>query len=576
MRWLEEFSRLGLRFLPRTTWALQRESTLPVHAASVMVFAARASRSSSMGPWERVAVAEARLLSATRREGRKVLGIRLRRARRGLTNLRLSHLIGRRCVCFSCAVCGCTDRVDRLLPPEQCAQPWEGAQFSLGRAVTSVACRRACDHYVGPRLSPGKGNASCTVWMHHTASGACLGHMEAQVFDETAIAEVASEGTTVGLSLCAAPRRAPLAAPPPALPPGRRRSAIAQPALLVLHTVASYAVSSTVAARLARAHAELRGSGHVHRVALAAEVCVQQEECTEDQAPHARHRDSRAVSAIKAAVRRAAAAFTAQHGGPTAGDEHEVVQRVGREEVLHAFPLFLTNRSRDVRWGDRRRPTWLSNGCDLVGLAWLALFGRGLVSDRTMVWVLQHDVGWSGWLPAILSAAILDSQPFKPAAAVHQRRGPPDLVCLDIGRRNSSWTHASARNAAHAEAYPEQHSCLLPAARYSQRLLLHLLRELRAGLVSYCEVRAATTCTALPWCSVAELRGSGLLGPFSYFTTLNESALTRPKTAPPCGLRFDFVRCGGALARRRHGRRLCIRHWPAVSSSGIGHVISDL
>ena len=63
-----------------------------------------------------------------------------------------------------------------------------------------------------------------------------------------------------------------------------------------------------------------------------------------------------------------------------------------------------------------------------------------------------------------------------------------------------------------------------PAARYSQRLLLLLVDELRAGLTTYCEARAATACATRPWCTISELRGSGLLGPFSFFTSLNESA----------------------------------------------------
>ena len=178
-----------------------------------------------------------------------------------------------------------------------------------------------------------------------------------------------------------------------------------------------------------------------------------------------------------------------------------------------------------------RRPRWLSNGCYLLGLAWCALHG---CSAFSAVWMLQHDVGWSGslaallgenlrnrWSPLVATTAREDPQAERHSALAHSQ---PDLVCLDVGQRNSSWMHTAARNARHASAYPRQFSCLLPAARYSQRLLLLLLDELRAGLTTYCEARAATACATRPWCTISELRGSGLLGPFSFFTSLNESA----------------------------------------------------
>ena len=295
----------------------------------------------------------------------------------------------------------------------------------------------------------------------------------------------------------------------------------------MLHTVASYAMDRKVAARLARAHVALRRAGHTHRVALAIEVCLHHEICSEADVLYSRRTDDQAMSTIKAAVAQAMGVATTNE----LPGSSELVQRVGREDVKRAFPRLFSKQSQGVRWADRRRPKWLSNGCDLIGLSWLALYGEAW-TPHAHVWVLQHDVGWSADLAAILSAnGVFNSQMVRLGPAMlpdHEAvLASPDLVCLGLGEHpqfNSSWAHSAARNSIHQQKYARQASCLLPAARYSRRLVLYLLEELRAGLTTYCEARAATACAAQSWCIAAELRGSGLLGPFSYFTLLNESS----------------------------------------------------
>jgi hypothetical protein len=335
------------------------------------------------------------------------------------------------------------------------------------------------------------------VYMHASGSGECLGELEAQSLDPT----WRPAGVRAGLALCAAPRQPrPTPTPAPTVR-GTRRGP-----MLVVHTVASYAVNERVAARIARAHVELSHAGHLHRVALAAKVCLRHEVCGEFDLPAAQSADSRASAAIQSAV--ASGAGSTRSG---------LVTLIGRDEINRAFPRLL-RQSHGIKWGDRRRPKWLSNGCDLVGLAWFALHGTTI--DAPHVWMLQHDVGWSGGLPAVLAAP----------DALSRQAAPADLVCLDLSRKrassaNATWAHAAARNPLHLERYRDQlSSCLLPVARYSRRLMSALVDELRAGITTYCEARAATACAAQPWCIAADLRDSGLLGPFSYYTSLNESA----------------------------------------------------
>ena len=168
------------------------------------------------------------------------------------------------------------------------------------------------------------------------------------------------------------------------------------------------------------------------------------------------------------------------------------------------------------------------NGCDLPALAHVA----GARTLPPHVWVLQHDVGWTGQLADVLDAAADAPEEATSAlcggirpelSAGPSGRDEADLLCLDFARNKSAdWPHAKRRNYLRSD---EVASCLLPAVRYSARLLGALFTSLRAGETIYCEARAASECARSPWCRVRELRGSGLLGPNSYFTEVNESLL---------------------------------------------------
>lgn len=136
-------------------------------------------------------------------------------------------------------------------------------------------------------------------------------------------------------------------------------------------------------------------------------------------------------------------------------------------------------------------------------------------------------------------------------------RRAADLLCVDHVAQNESWVHSPSRNGMHCARYTQQHSCLLPAARYSRRLLDLLVEELREGVVTCmpiweartfdeqtssphrsicyssvgapigtdCEARALTACANRSWCVAGDLRRSGLLGPFNYFGTLDEGQM---------------------------------------------------
>ena len=495
-----------------------------------------------------------------------------------------------RCACRACSQCACTDRLGHPLPSGVCNQPREGEQVALGHAKTALDCRQACDDFDGNEYRwldgyeyrPGK--SSCTVWMHDASNGMCLGHLDAQTFEPD---WALGRGLQAGLALCAAPTRltamsnhnSPRAAHRTTTAIASLTNTAARP-LLVLHTVASYAVDHKVAARVARAHVALSRDGHVHRVVLATEVCLRQETCGGTSLAIARRSDEKAVSTIMAAVAQAMSGRAVTGAALSAAKDHQgeragLVHRVGLSDVRRAFPLLLlTKHGQGFKWADRRRPKWLSNGCDLVGLSWLALHGRAMsgVTPHAHVWVLQHDVGWSGDLAAVLSADVFNSLAARigpshqlpnsaphsapktnaptsglPAAALSPDLASPDLICLDLAEQNSSWVHSGARNGPHQKKYARQASCLIPAVRYSRRLISHLVEELREGLTTYCEARAATACASQPWCTAGELRGSGLLGPFSYFTLLNESAQIESREREA-----NERQCAGGLGRLFH------------------------
>lgn len=346
-------------------------------------------------------------------------------------------------------------------------------------ARDAASCQRACDAFDGAPINGGR--AACTAWsLHH----GCTLHIERTVVTPSRLPDA---GGISGVARCAAPAAVERyshahAWAPSALP-------------LVLTHVASFAVDRPIAARIARAHLQLRSRGLTHRILLVQGAC-------------------RAHACDDAALRREDALATALLRAALGASSDDALAPIGEHDLERAFPGVLAAH-RHWRWADRRQPKWLVNGCDLPALAHVA----GARTLPPHVWVLQHDVGWTGQLADVLDAAA--DAPEEAASAASALEA--DLLCLDFARNKSAdWPHAKRRNYLRSD---EVASCLLPAVRYSARLLGALFTSLRAGETIYCEARAASECARSPWCRVRELRGSGLLGPNSYFTEVNESLL---------------------------------------------------
>jgi hypothetical protein len=356
----------------------------------------------------------------------------------------------------------------------------------------AASCQRACDEYDGASINSGR--AACTAWsLHH----GCTLHIERTVVTPSRLPDA---GGVSGVARCASPAAVERyshahAWAPSALP-------------LVLTHVASFAVDRPIAARIARAHFQLASRGLTHRILLVQGAC-------------------RAHACDDAALRREDALATALLRAALGASSDDALAPIGERDLERAFPGVLAAH-RHWRWADRRQPKWLVNGCDLPALAHVA----GARTLPPHVWVLQHDVGWTGQLADVLDAAA--DAPEEAASALRGSSRPEldagpsgrdeaDLLCLDFARNKSAdWPHAKRRNYLRSD---EVASCLLPAVRYSARLLGALFTSLRAGETIYCEARAASECARSPWCRVRELRGSGLLGPNSYFTEVNESLL---------------------------------------------------
>ena len=103
----------------------------------------------------------------------------------------------------------------------------------------------------------------------------------------------------------------------------------------------------------------------------------------------------------------------------------------------------------------------------------------------------------------------------------------------------ASWAHVW-EHSGHLAAPNATRACLIPAVRYSTRLIDELGRELRRGQFAYCELRAASACARLGKsgaCAAASLRGHGLLGPFNWFNTLREKDTNTGRAGrEPCEL----------------------------------------
>lgn len=210
------------------------------------------------------------------------------------------------------------------------------------------------------------------------------------------------------------------------------------------------------------------------------------------------------------------------------------VAMVSESTVDRFFPGLLV-KAHEIRWSDTRQPVWLANLCDMPGLLWYAVYERKLRERNVaQVWVLQHDTGWTGQLPATLSLF----------SSSH------DLLCEGLGKNDNQWVHVTEVN--HQVEEDHLYGCLLPVTRYSVRLLGDQMRALRAGNVSYCEMRAATQCASAPWpCSSADLRGHGVLGAFSFYTAIAEEQLINKTGRPQWVLPADFVVGANKIAQPR-------------------------
>ena len=275
--------------------------------------------------------------------------------------------------------------------------------------------------------------------------------------------------------------------------------------MVVLHTVGAFACTSDVVRRISEAHWQVHAKHHLHRVAVISRTPLAKAHSISEEDATALARFNKSLA----------------HAGPG------VVSMIGALQVHRAFPAVLA-RMCAVRWGDSREPSWLANGCDLPALTWFRLHGkRGFPHEASHLWVLQHDIGWTGRLPAILAR-------FEPTA---------DLLCDNLGNVGAEWPHFEEHN--HLPSGRGVASCMLPAARYSVRLLAELLAGLDAGNVSYCEIRAPTACAYAPWdCTMAELRATpGLLGPFAAYAIVDEQELHKT---------FKEVDEGGGVGRLFH------------------------
>ena len=389
-----------------------------------------------------------------------------------------------RCRCRACAHCSCTDMLGREMAPGVCAKERERHKdVLLGHFHSASQCSHACNNLMQGPANLGAG-VECSAWTF--ANGRCVGHIDLAIFT----AGWQPPGLVHGVASCAAP-------PPQAtqLPPPSR--------FVLVHTVGAFACTPGVIARISRAYAQFAGTTHMYAPVLVSRAPPASAPCRFYEPGY--YEPGRNCSASRRAIAKEdATAFAALVRATRASSVRKVSEAVAQRVLGH----YLLRRMGRIKWSDRRAPLWLSAGCDLPGIVWFAQMraaGR-LDASYQHVWVVQHDVGWTGDLPVTLER-------FDPT---------PDLLCDGLGQ-NPNWVHYGEHN--HLRR-GEIFSCLLPATRYSPRLLDDQVLGLQAGNASYCEIRAASACATAAWpCKAAELRGRGLMGPFSAHTSIDERAL---------------------------------------------------
>lgn len=422
----------------------------------------------------------------------------------------------RECRCRSCPACRCVDELGNNLSPQVCHREEQMRRdVPLGELGSAFDCRRACDDFTldqppapPSRFQRAQLGAECTAWTF--ADGHCIGHTDlglASSFEAPnagpaaspafAFPEASRERFEVGVAACA----------PASVAAGGAASKAAPLRFAMVHTVASAAIATRgvhpnegLLQRFRRAAKQFRATTHSYHVVQVSRACSDERWLTtycKWRPQGIRNEDVSAGYWLRAAV------------------GMKSVSLVNEAAVSKYFPGLLA-RAFAMRWSDTRLPFWLANLCDLPGLVWFQMHHKRLRwKGITRVWVVQHDIGWTAQLPAILSR-------FGDEA---------DLLCEGLGPVDRTWNHAEEHN--YAIAPDRKWGCVLPVTRYSVRLLEDQSRALAAGNVSYCEMRAATACWNAGWpCRAADIRGRGLLGPFTFYTSVQETRLNMSMCAP--------------------------------------------
>ena len=269
------------------------------------------------------------------------------------------------------------------------------------------------------------------------------------------------------------------------------------------------AVTPSLAVRLARARAQFSQTPHFYRVAQVSRTCHFPERLSSlcrYYPGYAEREDAKAAVMLARAV------------------GNSSVSVVSEALLERLFPGVLA-KAHEIRWSDTRQPVWLANLCDLPGvlltvtpaatirratrliasvippgILWYVTHRRKLLEHGVQqVWILQHDIGWTGQLPSTLSlysphhdllceglgeAAVAVCRPSchsetASAPPRSHRRQPsvePEgtLLMTDAthtlaGEPPADWAHKDEAN--HPIAADGRWGCLLPATRYSVRLL---------------------------------------------------------------------------------------------------------
>lgn len=175
------------------------------------------------------------------------------------------------CRCRGCAACHCgsVDPSSGMMPSDSvCGHiAMMGNDWFLGRASSAEECNRMCDSYYNPlqgstmhdgRVILGRLMAECTIWT--LEEGLCVGHTDSGMIQpgdatraDKGVATCAPEGAVQAAKRASEGREAPFFA--------------------MVHTVASMAVTPSLAARMARARAQFSGTPHLYRVAQVSRTC---------------------------------------------------------------------------------------------------------------------------------------------------------------------------------------------------------------------------------------------------------------------------------------------------------------